>query len=470
MNARQLLTLLGIAAVLTVIIVFKQLHAPKPLTQEQPQSLALQVPTGTVDHVTLRKGMAAGVELEKADGAWRIPSLWNVKADADKIQKFLDAVGAVKGEARGQSDTLFGDFGIMDADALHVILAADGAEVVHLLIGTVSPGPNQAFIRQAGTPTVFLCDNSLLSTLGVTGGVASAELKPDPWTDLRMFSFSPDSVQTVDVRQRAGEWRELGAALPFPRDANQVAPYLQGLLSVRADGVVDPAGTGYGFEEPEWELRLNLKEGAPIVVTVGALKADSATQRYLRISGDPHVYDAAPYILERIKVDSSRFLASNPLGVVKEKLHSLTVHTPERELSLTPAGGSWKGLDEYLASLETFHVARVDTVPVPTADTPAEPYWLTVQFEGQEPATVACDAPSGDDGSNVRCVHRGNPVPFLIARPTFQLLFENVGRLERPAEAAPSAEPAPASPGSTSAARAPAVPAAPASSPPPASH
>lgn len=436
MSARQLLALLGIVALLVLAIVLKQWRAPKALTREEAQSLEVQVPVDAVDRITLRKGAESPVELQKAGGAWQIPSLWGIKGDAERVRKFLESVAGIKGEARGQSEELFGDFGITDAEAIHIILAAGGQDVVHLLIGTTTAGPGQLFIRKTEARTVFLCNDSLLAPLGLSGNVAAAALKPDPWADFRIFSFAPELVQTVELRVRGSEWHELGGALPFERDANQLLPYLQGMLGVRADGVVDPAGTGYGFDDPEWELRLNVKDGAPLMVTVGALKADSATQRYLRVSDDPHTYHVAPSVLERIKADGSRFIASNPLAVVKDALQTLMVHTPEREVSLAPAGSSWKGLEEYLASLETFHVSRVDTVPARAAGAPPEPNWLTVQFEGREPVTIACEAPAGDASSDIRCVHRGNQIPFMIARPTFQLLFENVGRLERPADAA----------------------------------
>jgi len=48
------------------------------------------------------------VELAKENGAWKVKSLWNAKADAVKVESFIQKIGSVQGELRGAGKNLFG--------------------------------------------------------------------------------------------------------------------------------------------------------------------------------------------------------------------------------------------------------------------------------------------------------------------------------------------------------------------------
>ncbi len=448
MNRKQIIILLGVLGLLIVAVIVKR-AAPRPeVYKEETQPLEIAFSPDTVTRLVLSKGPGEGerVELQRTNSAWRIPSLWNAKADAEKVERFLDSVSALKGEVRSAADDVLSDFGITDEQAFHVTAFQDARPVLHLLLGTAQAGWQQLFVRQANSSTVFLAQSNLLSEMGIYGQ-ASDTTKPsaDVWADLRLLAFSPEFITRVELKEQGADWQELGGQLPFERDPAKVQTYLQELLNLRAQRVVDPAGTAYGLTEPAWQLRFVKREGAPLVLTVGAPTAEGSTDRYLRVEAAPDVYVASSYILDRIKVDGSRFLAEDPLSVGEARYDTLTVTTPGKEATVAIQKDHWPGVDQYLQALKTFRVARAQGLPDRTKTELKTPYQLTVSG-GAESLTVACEAPVTAETDEIVCINRQNAVPFLIARPTFQAVFERLERLEQPAPA-PQEPPAAAASG-----------------------
>ena len=142
-----------------------------------------------LDRIKLARGTAGGLELQRIDGRWQVPSLWNAPADAEKIRRLLQAVMRLTGEVRGNSKELFDDFGITDTQAVHVTLMEGTKERLHLLISAVPAGLRQLFVRQAEGVTVFLCESDLWSTLGIAGDPATSQPGAEAWTDLVVTHF-----------------------------------------------------------------------------------------------------------------------------------------------------------------------------------------------------------------------------------------------------------------------------------------
>ncbi|MBI4598189.1 MAG: DUF4340 domain-containing protein [Candidatus Omnitrophica bacterium] len=281
MNSRQL-TILGVVlAVLVAAVAIKRFQPRKEVFREETQSLDVRVDTGAADRITISKGTpeAPAIELAKTESTWTVPSAWHAKADGERIKRLLTRLTELTGERRGNREQLFDDFGITDAKAIHITLSQRNTELLHVLLGTKSVGWDQFFLRRAGSPAVFLCRSNLLSSeLGIFGNLESATLKAESWVDRRLFDAAPETVTGVELREGSGEWRRLEADL---------APYLQSLANLNATEVVDPDGSGYGLEQPVWQLRLTKKEGAPIELAVGGTRAGSTDARYVKVTAIP---------------------------------------------------------------------------------------------------------------------------------------------------------------------------------------
>lgn len=451
MNARQVKLLAVVLGVLVLAVVIKRFLPRTELSREEAESLSVPIAIGSADRIVIAKGtQGATVELSRADGTWRLPSLWNAKADEEKVTQWLKELSTLKGELRGDSESLFGDFGIADDAAFHVSAFAKEQELTHLLIGTKRMGWQDLFLRRAGSANVFVVQSSLTSTMGLYGELEAAEPKADVWLDLRLFTMEPSSVEAVEIQEGQAEWRTIGEALPFDRDDQKRANELQGLVNLRASGVVDPAGSGYGFDAPAWQLRLTRKEGTPIVVTVGALKSGSTTDRSVKLDGVQEIYTVSSSTLDRLKMDGSRWIREDPLKVVGMTAGTLTVEVPGKQVTRSLTDERSEGLTQYLDSLKTFRVSQADHLPPRTDASAPLTHRLTLQGEtqGETPAeslTIACEAPKDAEANTISCVNERNQLPFLIERYTFTSVFEGLERLDQPL-LPPPAEPAPALP------------------------
>lgn len=439
MNRRQIVLLAVILALLAVGITLKQFRKPRGVETQETASLVLNFDPSAAAGIKIQKGQTDPViELVKKETGWVVPSRWETRADETKIKNLLAHIGRLKGEARGNSKELFGDFGIGDDQAFHVSVSknggsetvvADRGEILHLAIGVKNPGWQDLFVRLAGQDTVYLVSSPLLADLGIGGNPETAQLQPDTWVDLKLLSFDPEQVERVEIKEKGADWRELAGQLPFDKDPQKWTSYLENLRNTQAAGLADPQGKEYGFETPEWELKIALKEGNPIILTAGAAKSDSIDVRYVKISASPAVYYAPRYTLEKIKPDEGRFIAANPLGIDKIKLDKLTVHTPAEEISVTPKQESWPGLDEYLDLLKGLYLSKISSGE--KTGGPGGKYWLEVQSEGKAALRLVCDRPVDAKSKEALCANSTNPVPFTITEATFQNLFEHPDRLRK---------------------------------------
>lgn len=449
MNKKQIVILLGVLGALIVAVVAKRLVPRPEVYKEETQSLEIAFSPETATRVVLGKGSGEQerVELQRANGAWRIPSLWNAKADGEKVERFLDSLSRLKGEVRSSADDVLSDFGITDEQALHVTVFQEARPVLHLLLGTAPAGWQQLFVRQANSSTVFLAQSDLLSEMGIWQMSDATKPSADAWADLRFLAFSPESITRIELKEKGADWQELGGQLPFERDPAKAQTHLQELLNLRAQRVADPAGTAYGLTEPAWQLRFVKREGAPVVLTVGAPTAEGSTDRYLRVEEASEVYAVSGYTLDRIKVDGSRFIGEDPLRVGEAKYATLTVTTPGKEATVAVQKDRWAGLDEYLQALKTFRVAKTQGLPDRAKTELKTTHQITLSGGGSEHLTIACEAPVTAETNEIVCINRKNAIPFTIDRSTFQAVFERLERLEQPAPASqqsPAADSGPA--------------------------
>src|SRR3989338_256023 len=490
MSKRQIFILLGILVVFGVAIFVKKLHKPVEYQTEAGSSLVIQFDENVVDRIVMKKikqqdakveeaktevptekkaevdtktGDAAKtekgkeaksatpsaesekpkevveqVELIKTDGQWKIPGKWDSKADAERIKRLFKSLSELKGEERGSSEDLYGDFGIKDEQALHVVLYSGSNEALHLLFGQKKAGFQDFFVRKTGSNSVYLASGSLLSDLGIYGEIKDAELKADSWLDLKLLGLKPESIKKIEIKEKGKgkDWREIGVNLPFEKDEAKIKDYFARVANLRATGVEDPGGLKekvFGFEAPEVEAKITDMENKTITITVGAAKKESSSDSYLQVSGTPQVYTASRYALETFSVNEATLVKANPLGIDKENLESLVVHTASKEYVLSPKKDSWPKLDEYISKLASFSVSGTDA----SIATAVLPDWIEIKAEGGEPLKISCET-LVKDAKDVLCKNEKKKLSFKISDVTYKDLFEDLTRLEKPKPETPA--------------------------------
>lgn len=432
MTNRQIGVLLVILALLLGAIALKRMRPVEELVTQDEALLKLSIDSKRVDGIAIWKGAnnASGVTLRHIDEIWQISNLWDVRANEEKVTQVLSSVRDISGELRGNSESLYEDFGLTDEVALHLQLSRKEDVVADLLLNPASSGWQSYFIREADSTEVYLVtDSYLLSRLGAIGSTTESNLKPSVWADFRLLWLDAEQVSEVELKERGGTWHLLGDPLPFGRGADKIQSYVKNLATLRASGVVDPTGDGYGLDDPEWALRFMLTDGDPVILNVGALKPDSDEARYVSISNTSNVYSVPPAALKRFRVDGSRFITDNPLAIERESLRSLRVQTKGQKVNVVIEDSSWDGLDKYLQALKTFRVRSVSALP--DRKPKFKRHRIIIERADQTTLSIACENPL-EDAHEFICRNEENQIPFTIARSTFEQLFDDLGRLVPP--------------------------------------
>ena len=326
MKPKQLLILGIILLILILGVCVKEIQTPPELTEDVYASLKLDLDPASVLQIEIQKRKAENsLKILRGNDGWRIPALWNARADGKKIQEFLVKVAALKGELRTGDAALLEDFGIRDEEAYKIYFKdGQGAVKQTLLAGIKRPGPESVFLRRQDSADVFLADTDLFSEIGIYGDPAAKEPPADFWADLNLVPFPSAEIEGIQIirfdggketvaahitRVSGGDWKFADTAVAETLDPVKVQEYLASLSSWRAQKVLDPAGTNYGLDKATWKMNLQLAGGKTVTLVRGA--EDAVTKDFfMQISGEPVIFLASQYYLEEIDAANDRFFKS----------------------------------------------------------------------------------------------------------------------------------------------------------------
>ncbi len=455
MKSKQILILALILGVLVLGVLAKQFQKPAELATQEYAPLDLSFDSGNIASIEISKaGAASPIQLAKENNAWKVTSLWNARADQDKINRFFDAIKGAQGELRGTDQALFADFGIEDNKAFLIDLK-DGTQksVLTLLIGTKKADYASLFVRKKGVNLVYLTNANLLAEMGIYGDPAAENPAGDYWVSTSLLQIQIDSIQKLETKRLMNgqgivtaavldtpnlldstkkQWQFLRNDLPFALDAEKVKQYLNGLTTWRAQKVLDPNAKDHGFLKPTWQLTLTSQGGKQITMTAGGRDAASESV-YMKVSSEPVVFQLSKYYFENMDIDDSRFFVDNPLGIDPDQTEKLVTRAGKTEMRFSPKEKKGDALAGYLNDLKTFSVSKLmfNAADQKKVRSPSATF-IEIEKSGAPSQRIDVGEMISQETKEYAALKRGHAQVFTIPEDSFKKLFDNLNRLTEP--------------------------------------
>ena len=331
MKSKQIILLGIVFAVLVLGVCVKELQKPKELTVEEYAPLQFSFETGAVEKILLSKAAEKSIELIKENGQWRIPGLWNARADEKAVQKFLAEIRQAKGEVRSSDHALLKDFGLGDDQALSVSLFEKGEKpVVRFFIGGERAEEGFVFLKFENSDTVYLAQADLLTPMKVYGSLSEKKIAADSWAALNPFPIEPSQVTRLELKRiekgkenvtvalevvKEGDkknWQSLKKEATFKMASEKVEAFLFSLTNVQANRVMDPKTAG--FETPVWQMRLTLEGGREILVKAirQENEEEGASHVMIQLSTEPVLFQISKHYFETLDIEDKQFAPEEP--------------------------------------------------------------------------------------------------------------------------------------------------------------
>ncbi len=326
MHKKQIYILLAVLGVFIAGIVVRQLQKPAELTVEEYTPLDLKFDTAAAASIGISKGASEPLKLAKTENGWRVENLWNARADAAKIDQFLEAINTAQGEMRAGDKDLLADFGLKEDEAFKIeVRDAAGAPLSAFFVGTRKAGFNGLFVRRADSDRVFFTQADFYSRMGIFEDPVSAAPQAEYWAALDLGFLDAGKVRRFEIKrykkgkesigaslvQENGKWRYAQPGQPAEPDDAKIQQYLDNFRSIRAQKIHDPRSKDFGFAKPEWRMTIGLESGE-IILTAGPQNAEEKSFP-LEISTEPVVFELAEYYFLMLDADNDKFFTPPPV-------------------------------------------------------------------------------------------------------------------------------------------------------------
>lgn len=334
MSQKQIIILSSILGILALGILLKFWFSSMDDVLAPYQTSAVAIAgfdPAKVERILIARGiLARPVELVKENGLWKAKSLWNAKADPEKVNELIQKLRLAKGELRGTGKKLFPDFGIQDENAFSIkFLDAGKAPLLDLRLGIQQAGPENYFVRKASSEEIYLVDMNMAELLGIYTELKEAAPSSEAWADLSLFSPDPEKVTKITISHLGDDpktmvlgltreadtkdpakhsWKFLRKDMALPVDPDKVMKFIAVLGSIKAQKVVDPVGRGYGLEKPFWQL--GVSEGNQKVLLNAGTKNAKDEFYYVRSVGGSTVFALEASYFDDLNVDDTHFVKS----------------------------------------------------------------------------------------------------------------------------------------------------------------
>lgn len=342
MKFKNLVALISVLIALMGILIFKQKTKPQAATVEKPidivsSSLTLE----NITEAVIRFGQTEKqAHLVKKDGHWKLENLYGVYADENLIGNLFKKLDTIIGEFRSDDPALLGDYGITDAQGIHILLRDQTTELAHLVIGSKRSGDSGSFVRHQDQNSVYVIEDDLLSELGLWGEVKEENFKAERWMDQRVTRFDPKDVIGVKVSQKNKTseriWFDLrlkdvdgqkkwvsSVECPFGLSATKIKNYFRSFENIRAREATAPQPTGV-FEDSSWKAEIVMENGQSVTLTRGG-KDEQGDDYYVK-TVDDYYFLVPVSTFDAFTSGSGDLFVSNPLSVEEENITKVEIH------------------------------------------------------------------------------------------------------------------------------------------------
>ncbi len=272
---------------------------------------------------------------DKKGPSWRIEAPPSPPADEGRLFSLLNKLDQAQGQLRDEDPARLSDYGITDAEGIHVILLSpEGSPFVHFIIGRKRYGATGNFLRLAGKSEVYIVNDDLFYEFGFGAEIGEEDLAPERWMNRRILDFHSEDVTAVSLKTKedepisllktsSGLWR-FRDDYPFPIRKNSVESFLDDLKGLKAKTCT---ALNDSLPEAAWTLTLTMAEGKKLTLTsLGPEKESKGV--LLRVDDRPYLYVVPEHALKRVVKTDAAFFHRNPFDVQEASLRELRIRDP----------------------------------------------------------------------------------------------------------------------------------------------
>ena len=206
MKPKQALILLAaVVVVIGGIVIYK--FAIQPRMEQKTEEAGVMFPAldpTKIDRIEIGSGATVAALIRQGDSVWAVESAGNYPADADAIEKALDAVKALRKDLpASENQDNFGRLGV-DDKGIKVKLLAGKAVAAELVVGLAGKNYGTTYVRPAGSDAVYLVSQDLRAVFPAGSSA---------WRDQAIFDVAMEDVNEIRL------WTDPNYKPPSPEPA-----------------------------------------------------------------------------------------------------------------------------------------------------------------------------------------------------------------------------------------------------------
>jgi len=350
MNKKGLLILCVIFAVLIGLVFVKGRTKPQVSTQEEiTDIISTVVSVDSINEIELKlgsgtpdeSGASEYVHLVKDGDYWFDQTQLGVYASDSSITALLKKLDGLTGELRSNNKEVLGDYGMDDANGVHVQLRGENNLNTHLIVGTQKAGFVNNFVRKAGSNAVYIVGENILATLGVRAEDDDQKLDTKKWTDKRIAHIDAGEVEAVVItefidgkeetavnikKELIDDKKQWKSQIPydFGLSASKIKSMIEGFNNTYAREVkaVDEGGA---FDEIGWTGAFTMANGENVKI-IRALQP-VGNDYYIMHEGAGYMYQVPMSTFNSRRDKQGAIFINNSLKVDENSIERIEINT-----------------------------------------------------------------------------------------------------------------------------------------------
>lgn len=316
--------------------------------QQQTKEIARLAPE-EVSSLLVESPEAGKVSLQRLDGAWRLVSPLDARADDAQVRRILSELNPLSAERTltTPKDKPFAlaDFGLEAPKAS--LSASAGSRTVKFLVGDKTPVGTNRYLKLADGPTIHVVTSSLFDAANQpVDAYRSHELvDADPASATQIALTSSKGACTL---RKQGERWQLTQPITDDAESSTVSTMLGKLRGLRIERFVtnQPAAgqlAGWGFEAPSSRISITTdKPDQPLEVLVGTPTTEKPEELYVKRTDEPAVYAVKKDALEELFQDPQALRSHAVLDIAPGQVTKTRLTWQGSTWTIEKKDGQWR--------------------------------------------------------------------------------------------------------------------------------